>query len=75
MCRENAIDIATLSYVYRSIVEPHFHLCCSVLGGCENPWNLLQHRAARIVTNSSYDAPVDALIQKLKWPAMTEIIK
>ena len=35
----------------------------------------LQNRAARIVTNSSYDAPVDALIQKLKWPTIAEIIK
>ena len=31
--------------------------------------------AARIMTNSSYDAPVDALIEKLNWPAIAEIIK
>ena len=35
----------------------------------------LQHRVARIVTNSSYDARDDALIEKLNWPTITEIIK
>ena len=34
----------------------------------------LQNRAARIVTNSSYDASADALIQRLKWPNIAEII-
>ena len=34
----------------------------------------LQRRAARIVTNSSYDAPTDALIQRLNWPDIAEII-
>ena len=29
----------------------------------------------RIVTNSSYDAPADALIQRLNWPDIAEIIK
>ena len=27
------------------------------------------------VTNSSYDAPADALIKRLKWPNIAEIIK
>ena len=35
----------------------------------------LQNRAARILTNSSYDAPTDALIQRLKLPNIAEIIK
>ena len=35
----------------------------------------LQNRAARIVTNSSYDARADALIEKLNWPTISEIIK
>ena len=35
----------------------------------------LQNRAARIVTNSSYVAPADDLIEKLNWPTIVEIIK
>ena len=35
----------------------------------------LQNRAARIVTNSSCDAPANILIQKLTWPTISEIIK
>ena len=35
----------------------------------------LQNGAARIVTNSSYDARADALIGKLNWPTISEIIK
>ena len=69
----------TLSQIYRGIVEPHFRYCCSVWGSCGESRRLtlqkLQNRAARIVTNSSYDAPADALIQKLKWPTIAEIIK
>ena len=69
----------TLSQIYRGIVEPHFRYCCSVWGSCGESRRLtlqkLQNRAARIVTNSSYDAPADALIQQLKWPNIAEIIK
>ena len=69
----------TLSQIYSGIVEPHFRYCCSVWGSCGESRRLtlqkLQNRAARIVTNSSYDAPADALIQRLNWPDIAEIIK
>ena len=35
----------------------------------------LQNRAARIVTNSSYDAPAANLIKELKWPTVHDMIK
>ena len=35
----------------------------------------LQNRAARIVTNSSYDAPAANLIKELKWPTVHDRIK
>ena len=35
----------------------------------------LQNRAARIVTNSSYDAPAATLIEELKWPTVHDMIK
>ena len=34
----------------------------------------LQSRAARIVTNSSYDAPAANLIEELKWPTVYDMI-
>ena len=51
----------TLSQMCRGIVEPHFRYCCSVWGSCGDSrlsmLQKLQHRAARIVTKSSCDAP------------------
>ena len=34
----------------------------------------LQNRAARIVTNSSYDSSASALIQTLNWPTVADMI-
>ena len=49
-----------LNKMYRGIVEPQLSYCCSVWGCCsESKINVLQkirNRAARIVTNSPYDA-------------------
>ena len=69
----------TLSHIYRGIVEPYFRYCSSVWGSCGETRLLtlqkLQNRAARIVTNSSYVASPDDLIEKLNWPTISEIIK
>ena len=35
----------------------------------------LQNRAARIVTNSSYDSSASALIKTLNWPTVADMIK
>ena len=68
-----------LSHIYRGIVEPYFRYCSSVWGSCGETRLLtlqkLQNRAARIVTNSSYVASADALIEELNWPTISEIIK
>ena len=41
----------------------------------KNALQKLQNRAARIVTNSSYDASASPLLSKLEWPSIDEIIK
>ena len=69
----------TLSKMYRGIVEPHFRYCCSVWGCCGKiqieTLQKLQNRAARIVTNSSYDVSAASLIKRLKWPTISDIIQ
>ena len=58
-----------LNKMYRGIVEPQLSYCCSVWGCCSNSKiNILQkiqNRAARIVTNSPYDASAAPLIHNL----------
>ena len=69
---------ATLENLYTGIVEPHFRYCCSVWGCCGsteiNQLQKLQNRAARIVTNSSFDAPSRPLITRLSWKTIEQLI-
>ena len=64
---KNFLPDAVVKTLYNSIVEPHFQYCCSVWGCCNSTDILqlqsLQNRAARIVTNSNFDAPSKPLIQ------------
>ena len=58
----------TLQTLYKRIVEPHFRYRCSVWG-CTgsteiNQLKKLQKRAARTITNSSFDAPSRPLIRR-----------
>ena len=69
----------TLIQTYRGIVEPHFRYCCSVWGSFGETrlraLQKLQIRAARIVSNSSYDTSATLLIKTLKWLTVTDMIK
>ena len=66
----NFLPLDTLKTLYTGVIEPHFRYCCSVWGYCGktelNQLQKLQNRAARIVTNSNYDAPSKALLHKLE---------
>ena len=70
--------MASLKTLYSSIVEPHFRYCCSVWGCCGttdiNQLQKLQNRAARIITNSNFDAPSRPLIGSLGWKTIRELI-
>ena len=72
------LPMETLKTLYTSIVEPHFRYCCSVWGCCGvtgiNQLQKLQNRAARILTNSSFDAPGGPLIEKLGWKTISQLI-
>ena len=74
----NILPVASLKTLFLGIVEPHFRYCCSVWGCCgTTDINLeifkLQIRAARIVTNSSYDSPSGPLIGSLGWKTIHEL--
>ena len=72
------LPFSALTSLYTSIVEPHFRYCCSVWGCAGtteiNRLQKLQNRAARIVTNSSFDTPINQLIEKLGWKTINEVI-
>ena len=59
----------TLQTLYTGIVEPHFRYCCSIWGCAAlteiNQLQKLQNRAARIIKNSSFDAPGGPLIEEM----------
>ena len=62
-----------------SVFEAHFRYCCPVWGAAGitalQKLQKLQNRAARIVTNSAYDAHSEPLIQKLGWPTIKQLIE
>ena len=74
----NILPMASLKTLYSGIVEPHFRYCCSVWGCCGNTdinqLQKLQNRAARIVTNSSFDSPSRPLIVSLGWKTIRELV-
>ena len=75
---KHLFQFETLKTLYTSIIEPHFRYCCSVWVCCGRTeidrLQKLQNRAARIVTNSSYDAPLVPLIRSLGWETIDDLI-
>ena len=68
----------TLKTLYTGIVEPHFRYYCSVWG-CAGSTELnqlqkLQNRAARIITNSSFDTSSRPLIDKMGWKTIEQLV-
>ena len=63
--------------MYTSIVELHFHYCCSVWGCCGattiNRLEKLQSRATRILTERSFNAHSGPLIKSLGWKTIREL--
>ena len=75
---KNFVSMETLKGIYRSIVEPQLNYYCSVWGCSgitrKESLQLLQNRAARIVTGSPYDAPSVPLPKELGWLSIKEMI-
>ena len=72
------LPFSALTSLYTNIVEPHFRYCCSVWGCAGttkiNRLQKFQNRAARIVTNSSFDTPSNQLTDNLGWKTINELI-
>ena len=74
----NYLPSEVLKKMYRGIVEPHLSYCCSVWGCNESKISALQkiqNRAARIVTNSPYDASAAPQIQNLGWSTISQLVE
>ena len=73
------LPLLTIQSMYKSLVEPYLRYCCPVWGICGstaiNELQKLQNRAARIVTNSRYDASAKPIIKKLGWHTVSEMIQ
>ena len=62
---------ATLLLIYQALIQPHFEYFNIVWGNCgitlQNKVQKLQNRAARVLTNSNYDADAGHLFELLRW--------
>ena len=73
------LPIFTLQNMYRSLVEPYLRYSCPVWGvsgiNTINKLQKLQNKAARIFTNSAYDASAFPIITNLGWSTINELIE
>ena len=73
------LPLLTIQSMYKSLVEPYFRYCCPVWGSCGstaiNELQKLQNRAARIVTNSRYDASAKPIIRNLNGTLLVKLFK
>ena len=69
------LPIKAVQAMYKSLVEPYFRYCCQVCGiTALDKLQKLQNRAARIVTNSPYNASALPIIRKLGWQTVIDLI-
>ena len=73
------LPLSTIQRMCKSLVEPYFRYCLPVWGNCGTTAlqkvQKLQNRAARIVTNSPYDASALPLIKQLGWLNIQQMIE
>ena len=62
--------------VYQSIVEPYFDYCSIVWDDISahltDKLQILQNRAARVITGADYRMPIGELLRKLGWSSLKE---
>ena len=76
----SSIFLALIHYLCMpiAVIEPYFSYYCSIWGSCGasklEMFQKLQNKAARIVTNSPFDASPAPLLQRLGWPSVQKLI-
>ena len=72
------LSLFTIQRMCKSLVVPYFRYCLLVWSNCGitalQKLQKLQNRAARIVTNSPYDASALPLIKQLGWLNVQQMI-
>ena len=60
--------------IYNALIQPYFDYCSEVWGHCgatlANKLQILQNRAARILTFSGYDSSSGPLFEQLDWKGL-----
>ena len=78
MNEKQYLPLSTVKTMYKSLVEPHCRYCCPIWGNAGvtviEKLQKLQNRAAKLVTNSSFDATALPVIRALQWPTVRELI-
>ena len=76
---KNLLPPSTLLLLYHTMVYPYLTYNCIVWGGASstnlNPARVLQKRALRIITNSSYQLPSNPIFHKLNLLKFDDICK
>ena len=73
------LPLKIVQKMYLSLIEPYFRYCCPVWG-CVGTTTIqklqkLQNQAARVASNSSFDAPSEPLIEELSLLTIDQLIK
>ena len=72
------LPIKSVQTIHEGLVEAYICHCCPVWGVCGitalDKLQKLQNRAARIVTNSPYNASALPIIRKLGWQTVNDLI-
>ena len=70
LCQECTLMMAICIYPI-GLVQSHYDYCSVVWGNCgktlRDKLQRLQNRAARVLTNSNYDADASILLNDLEW--------
>lgn len=71
-----ARSLTSIQTVYRTIIEPHFTYCASIIYLCsitdKERLQKLQNRAMRCILRKSRDTPIKRMLDELKWLSVTQ---